>query len=490
VEIQPHLEPAKPLEVEPAASPELPLVSAEAQPILVRVETLQVQPVVTELPVATEVHVIVEREEPPSSARVKTLVPADAEPQPAIDVAGLEVQPAVNPATPAPLNAEIQPTLQRPELHADNSQLLDRIDQQRIANDVVVDQPADAATYASEVECAEPRQPVSTKVEPALKGAEPVEIQPAVNAKVPLLVNAELEPILETAELVETQPAASTELPAPVSAEIQPTLACAEPLDSGRSQALHDNIVRQNILDALTADRLTDAVTHDRSEVQPAVRVERSFPVCAKVEPKLDAVEPLPAQPATSEEVPLPIGIKVEPILDPIEPLEARSAASAEAPLAIGTTVEPIPERAELREVRPVARPEVHLPASTKVRPILERTEPHVQSAASQELPLSVGSRVWAVCKIGSVTKGTPGIITGAAEARFFWQSPTYLCTFANNMKVRVRPKDIEPYNHAHSLEELEQSDLQSIQSRRMTLRAEKLLSRQRPTRLHSPTQL
>jgi hypothetical protein len=130
------------------------------------------------------------------------------------------------------------------------------------------------------------------------------------------------------------------------------------------------------------------------------------------------------------------------------------------------------------------------LPVSTKVRPILERTEPQVQPAARPELPLPVGSKVWAVCKFGSVTEGTPGIITGVAEVRFFWQSPTYLCTFANNMKVRARPKDIEPYNHAHSLGELEQSDLKSIQSRRMTLRAQQVLSRQRPTRLHSPTQL
>jgi hypothetical protein len=51
-------------------------------------------------------------------------------------------------------------------------------------------------------------------------------------------------------------------------------------------------------------------------------------------------------------------------------------------------------------------------------------------------------------------------------------------------MKVHARPKDIEPYNHGHSLEELEQPDLQSILSRRMTLRAKQLFSQQRPTHL------
>jgi len=101
-------------------------------------------------------------------------------------------------------------------------------------------------------------------------------------------------------------------------------------------------------------------------------------------------------------------------------------------------------------------------------------------------VPLPVGSKVWAVCNFGRVTEGAPGIITGAVDVRFFWQSPTYLCTFANNMKVHARPKDIERYNHGHSLEELEQPDFDSILSRRMTLRAQQLLSWQRPADLPS----
>jgi hypothetical protein len=262
-------------------------------------------------------------------------VPADAEPQPVIDVADLEVQPAVNPATPAPLNAEIQPTLQRTEpLHADNSQLLNnRIDQQRTANEV--DQPADAPTYTSEVEWAEPRQPTSTKVEPTLNGAELVEIQPAVSAREPLVVSPKAQSIL------------------------------------GR----------------------------------PGLQVQ--------------------------------------------------STAHQEQPL----------------------------PVSTEGRPIPKRTVPQLQPTGLLELPLPVGSEVWAICKLGTVAEGAPGIITGVADARFFWQSPTYLCTFANNRKVRARAKDIEAYNHGHSLQELEHPNLDSIQSRRMALRAEQLLSRQRPTR-------
>jgi hypothetical protein len=100
-------------------------------------------------------------------------------------------------------------------------------------------------------------------------------------------------------------------------------------------------------------------------------------------------------------------------------------------------------------------------------------------------LSLPVGSKVWAACKFRSVPKGTPGIITSIADGRFFWQSPMYLCTFADNRKVRARPKDIGAYNHAYSLQELEHPNLESVQSRRMILRAEQLLSRQRPA--HPP---
>jgi hypothetical protein len=271
--------------------------------------------------------------------------------------------------------------------------------------------------------------PVIGEVPPTLEHAEPLEVQPVASTEVPLPASAEVQPILERAEPLEVQLAVNPEVLLPASAEVQPALERAEPLYSGSSQLLHGNIVRQNILDALIVDQLTDAVTHCLSEVQPAV----------------------------SAEVPLPVDAEVQPIL----------------------------ERAET-QVQPAARPELPLPASTKVRPILERTDPQVQPAARPELPLPVGSKVWAVCKFGSVPEGAPGIITGIADGRFFWQSPTYLCTFADNRKVRARPKDIEVHNHGHSLQELEHPNLGSILSRRMTLRAQQLLSRQRPTRLHS----
>jgi hypothetical protein len=55
----------------------------------------------------------------------------------------------------------------------------------------------------------------------------------------------------------------------------------------------------------------------------------------------------------------------------------------------------------------------------------------------TRRLPLPVGTKVVAVRNFGPVTEGQPGIITGTAEVPFFWWSrPTYLCTFADNVKV------------------------------------------------------
>jgi len=169
------------------------------------------------------------------------------------------------------------------------------------------------------------------------------------------------------------------------------------------------------------------------------------------------------------------------------EPLEVQPAVSSGMLLPVGTEVQPILEHGEPLESQPAVSSGMLLPVGTEVQAILEHGEPpEVQPAVSPEVPLPVGSKVWAVCNFGRVTEGAPGIITGAVDVRFFWQSPTYLCTFANNMKVHARPKDIERYNHGHSLEELEQPDFDSILSRRMTLRAQQLLSWQRPAHLPS----
>ena len=199
--------------------------------------------------------------------------------------------------------------------------------------------------------------------------------------------------------------------------------------------------------------------------------------------------EPLEVQPAVSSGMLLPVGTEVLAILEHGEPLESQPAVSSGMLLPVGAEVQPALEREEPEppEVQPAVSSGMLLPVGTEVQAILEHAEPpEVQPAVSPEVPLPVGSKVWAVCNFGRVTEGAPGIITGAVDVRFFWQSPTYLCTFANNMKVHARPKDIERYNHGHSLEELEQPDFDSILSRRMTLRAQQLLSWQRPAHLPS----
>jgi hypothetical protein len=168
------------------------------------------------------------------------------------------------------------------------------------------------------------------------------------------------------------------------------------------------------------------------------------------------------------------------------KPLAPLPAASPEILLPVSATVQSTLERAEPQAVPAVVHTEAPQPVGAKVRSFLEHAEPlQVQPAATcPELPLQVGTKVWAVCNFGAVPKGTPGIVTGIADGRFSWQSPMYLCTFADNRKVRARPKDIGAYNHVHSLQELEQPNLGAIQSRHMISRAQQLLSRQRPTHI------
>jgi len=141
-------------------------------------------------------------------------------------------------------------------------------------------------------------------------------------------------------------------------------------------------------------------------------------------------------------------------------------------------------ERPEPLELEPIVKPA--LQAGTKVQAILEREEPpKPELAVKQELPLQVGAKVHAVRNLGPVKKGAPGIITGTADLHLFWGSrPAYLCTFADNVKVHARPKQVVAYDHGYNLEELEQPDFASNLSRQMTLRAQQLFSGQRPSRL------
>ncbi len=192
--------------------------------------------------------------------------------------------------------------------------------------------------------------------------------------------------------------------------------------------------------------------------------------------------KPLAPLPAASSEMLLPVSGEVPPPLEHTEPLELQPTVNVSQ--TVSAAIQPTLERAEPLAIQAVVRTEAPQPVGANVRSFLERAEPlEVQPAAARpELPLQVGSKVWAVCKFGSVPKGTPGIVTGTTDGRF-WHSPMYLCTFADNRKVRARPKDIEACNHAHSLQELEQPNLGAIQSSHMISRAQQLRSRQHPTR-------
>ena len=190
--------------------------------------------------------------------------------------------------------------------------------------------------------------------------------------------------------------------------------------------------------------------------------------------------KPLAPLPATSPEMLLPVSGEVPPTLKHTEPLEVQRTANVSQ--TVSAAVQPTLERIEPLPAQTVIRTEASQPVCAQVRSFLEDAESlEVHPAATRpELPLPVGSKVWTVSKFRSVPKGTPGIVTGVADGRFIWQSPMYLCTFADNRKVCARPKDIEAYNHAHSLQELEQPNLGAIQSRHMLSRAQQFASRHR----------
>ena len=198
-------------------------------------------------------------------------------------------------------------------------------------------------------------------------------------------------------------------MPRPVSAEVEPVLERAEPLYSGSSQLNRGGIDRQNILDALIVDQLTDALTHGLSEVQQAVSPELPLPVSSAVQPILEPVDPLEVQPAVSAEV----GTKVEPILEYAEPLEVQPAVSTEVPLQVGAEVQPILEHAEPLEVQSAASAEVSLPVCAKVEPSLERAELlEVQPGVSAEVPPPVGAKVEPILEGAEPLEVQPAVST------------------------------------------------------------------------------
>ena len=70
---------------------------------------------------------------------------------------------------------------------------------------------------------------------------------------------------------------------------------------------------------------------------------------------------------------------------------------------------------------------------------------------------ISAGTPVIAVTNVGPVREGEVGFVTGSAElGPFFWKRHFYLCTFFGNVKVAVRPKEIDAYDHGRTFAEIE----------------------------------
>jgi hypothetical protein len=77
--------------------------------------------------------------------------------------------------------------------------------------------------------------------------------------------------------------------------------------------------------------------------------------------------------------------------------------------------------------------------------------------------PVPIGTRIIAIRNVGSVREGQPGIITGSTKVPFlFWKRFYYLCTFAGNVPLAVRPKEVDDDDHGYTLEDLENPDFLS----------------------------
>jgi hypothetical protein len=85
-----------------------------------------------------------------------------------------------------------------------------------------------------------------------------------------------------------------------------------------------------------------------------------------------------------------------------------------------------------------------------------------------KRLAFPIGTRVIAVRDFGPVKEGAPGIITGTADMPFLWMSrPVYLCTFADNMKIAARHKEVDDFDHGYNLTDLERPDFSRVMAER-----------------------
>ena len=193
---------------------------------------------------------------------------------------------------------------------------------------------------------------------------------------------------------------------------------------------------------------------------------------------------------------PAEIETLVQEIIDDQDALTVERAANQGAPLPTKTKIQAIPDRhlRELEDVEALVQQilEPHTaadsgptetsntaPAGSSDRPALDRGQASPSEPDARRLePLRPGTKVQAVRNFRSVKKGAFGIITGEAGASYFGSSwSRYPCTFANNIKISARSRQIQVCNHNFSLEELEHPDFATIQSRLMVLKAQKLSS-------------
>ena len=75
-----------------------------------------------------------------------------------------------------------------------------------------------------------------------------------------------------------------------------------------------------------------------------------------------------------------------------------------------------------------------------------------------------VETLIIAIKNVGPVRDGQPGVVTGYAElGSLFWKRQFYLCTFLGNIRLAVKPSEIDNHDHGYSRQRLEMPEDASL---------------------------
>jgi len=76
----------------------------------------------------------------------------------------------------------------------------------------------------------------------------------------------------------------------------------------------------------------------------------------------------------------------------------------------------------------------------------------------------AIGTSIIAIKDVGVVRDGQPGIITGIGEQKSFLRNwPVYMCTFLGNVRVDMKPGEVDDHPHGYSIQQLSEPEDKSL---------------------------